>query len=156
MENRLAGEILNACNELIDSARELVRETLPHTPLPEPVVFVIADGIFWPAQVKGLRLSEALLLFSDEEGRLYSCSPQLAFRLYRSANERSDEVERIVRTLRSATEWCRQERRRRLEKARKILEEQADDLAYLLFLAFVLGFHAFSDFMNDENTRRNR
>lgn len=58
MGNRLVGEILNACDELIDSARELVRETLPHNHLPEPTVFVIADGIFWPAQVRCLRLSE--------------------------------------------------------------------------------------------------
>ncbi|MEM4302118.1 MAG: hypothetical protein QW570_08460 [Candidatus Caldarchaeum sp.] len=105
-------------NDLFDAAEDMIAQTWPKTPDPEPVIFELAPNMLWPA------VSENWVQWTNYY-KNKSTGEILPFHAGSFDWKDPEEVLESIKKLREATKWCLEQAENRRKTAREIMEKQA-------------------------------
>lgn len=115
-----------ALADLDRAVEELLKPTVPATPMPRPRRFEIAPGIVWPS-----RSSWGDVVFTDRSGapQVYPLSSSwgrglLLDKIVAATGAQPRRLLRALRRIEAATAWCRDRRAGRERMAQEILRQQ--------------------------------
>jgi len=111
--------------ELRKAIYELQQQTIPHTPLPRPKIFILFnhkdDKIIWPARLNDLY---TIKVGDYDYGFEYGVEKHEVEKICKVCKYQPAKVLQVIRRIEAAIEWCRKRTEGRKRAAEEILKQQ--------------------------------